>query len=90
MKRPVLLFVVLGLSHVSVFAATPLKTQSFDLDPGWEGHNNHIVPEQVLTVKQDFGLSDTNISGRAKGEIGGQMVKIFLDDVSCSAAASLD
>ena len=72
------------------FAAAPLKTEAFVRDPGWEGPDNHIVPKQVLTVTQDFGFSDTNIAGKAKGEIGGQMVKIFLGDVSCSAAASRD
>ncbi|MDB6075846.1 MAG: Zinc carboxypeptidase, partial [Verrucomicrobiaceae bacterium] len=36
------------------------KTEHFDKNPAWEGHNNRIVPKTVLTVKQDFGYSLTN------------------------------
>lgn len=55
-------------------AVTPplsLKTETFDRDPGWEGHNNRIVPEKPLIVTQDFGFSATNHAGKAGGEIGG-------------------
>src|SRR5687768_4654690 len=53
-------------------AADPLlKIETFDRDPGWEGHNNRIVPKKALMVKQDFGFSDTHHAGKAKGEIGG-------------------
>ena len=48
-----------------------LKSESFDRDPGWEGHNNHIVPEKVLMVKQDFGYSATHFAGKGAGEMGG-------------------
>lgn len=48
-----------------------LKTEHFDRDPGWEGHNNRIVPKKVLMVKQDFGFSATGFAGKAAGEIGG-------------------
>lgn len=54
-------------------AAGDLKRESFDRDPGWEGRNNRVVPKQVLTVKQDFGYSATNIAGNASGEIGGRI-----------------
>jgi hypothetical protein len=47
------------------------KFESFDHDPGWEGHNNHIVPTKTLIVHQDFGYSATNHAGQAKGELGG-------------------
>jgi hypothetical protein len=50
-----------------------LKTETFDRDPGWDGHNNHVVPKAVVTVKQDFGYSDTNFAGRERGEFGGQV-----------------
>jgi hypothetical protein len=53
--------------------AAELKSESFDRDPGWEGHNNHIVPKNVLKVTQDFGFSATNIAGKAAGEIGGRI-----------------
>src|SRR5687768_11225969 len=48
-----------------------LKTETFDRDPGWDAHNNRIVPEKVRMVKQDFGYSATNNAGTAKGEMGG-------------------
>ena len=54
---------------------TPLKTESFDQDPGWEGHNNRIVPERVPTVTQDFGYSKTNFAGKAAGELGGGITR---------------
>ena len=69
MKRLVPLVLALG----AVSAAVPLKTESFDRDPGWEGHNNHITPKQVLVVNQDFGYSDKNHAGKAAGEIGGRI-----------------
>lgn len=53
--------------------ALSLKTETFDHDPGWEGHNNHIVPNNVLKVTQDFGFSTTNSAGKAAGEIGGRI-----------------
>jgi hypothetical protein len=52
-----------------------VKTESFDTDPGWEGHNNHIVPEHAPTVTQDFGYSKTNFAGKAAGELGGQIAR---------------
>ncbi|HWG43047.1 MAG TPA: hypothetical protein VN688_09690 [Gemmataceae bacterium] len=54
---------------------TVLKTESFDKDPGWEGHNNHVVPQRLPTVVQDFGYSKTNFAGEEKGEIGGQVMR---------------
>ena len=47
------------------------KSESFDRDPGWEGHNNHIVPKKTLPVKQDFGYSATHFAGKGAGEMGG-------------------
>jgi hypothetical protein len=55
--------------------AAPLKSQSFDQDPVWEGHNNHVVPKDVPMVVQDFGYSRTNIAGKAAGEMGGQVTR---------------
>src|SRR5688572_9947662 len=31
------------------------KTEHFDADPKWDAHNNHVVPDRVRTVTQDFG-----------------------------------
>jgi hypothetical protein len=52
-----------------------LKTESFDKDPGWEGHNNRIAPGRIPTVTQDFGYSKTNFAGRAPGELGGLVAR---------------
>ena len=50
---------------------TVVKTEHFDKDPRWEGHNNRVVPKVVKTVQQDFGYRETSFAGKAKGEIGG-------------------
>jgi hypothetical protein len=52
-------------------APAALKSESFDKDPGWEGHNNHVVPQNVPTVRQDFGYSKTSFAAKAAGEMGG-------------------
>ncbi|GEP42879.1 hypothetical protein BGE01nite_21700 [Brevifollis gellanilyticus] len=59
----------------SLVGAEPVsvKTETFDRDPGWEGHNNHIIPKNVLMVKQDFGFSPTNFAGKGAGELGGRI-----------------
>ena len=54
---------------------TTLKAESFDKDPGWEGHNNRIVPDHRPTVTQDFGYSETNVAGKAAGEMGGVVTR---------------
>jgi hypothetical protein len=66
-------FLCRGRAHDQPKATT--KTETFDTDPGWEGHNNHIVPERVPTVKQDFGYSKTKYVGKAAGELGGQVTR---------------
>jgi hypothetical protein len=52
-----------------------LKSEPFDKDPGWEGHNNRITPEKLPTVTQDFGYSKTNFAGKAAGELGGHVTR---------------
>ena len=52
-------------------AAPTVKQESFDRDPGWEGHSNRVAPKQVKPMQQDFGYRETNVAGKAKGEIGG-------------------
>ena len=52
-----------------------LKTESFDKDPGWEGHNNRVVPKKLPTVIQDFGYSTTNFAAKEKGELGGLITR---------------
>ncbi|MEQ1859769.1 MAG: hypothetical protein ABMA13_07535 [Chthoniobacteraceae bacterium] len=66
--------IITALSLVTAAgAAEPpkLKTESFDRNPGWEEHNNHIVPKKPLMVKQDFGYSETHFAGTGAGEMGG-------------------
>jgi hypothetical protein len=64
-----------------------LKTEHFDRDPEWEGHNNHVVPKHVPTVRQDFGYCSTNFAGNAGGEIGGAIQR---STTPASYAARLD
>lgn len=53
----------------------PLKSERFDKDPGWEAHNNRIVPERVPTVIQDFGYSKTKYASKREGELGGRVTR---------------
>jgi hypothetical protein len=46
------------------------RFESFDKDPGWDGHHNRSVRPQ--TIDQDFGWSGaTTNAGGAAGELGG-------------------
>jgi len=48
------------------------RTQSFDSDPGWDGHNNRSTYLEPRTIEQNFGYSDTHhAGGDAAGEMGG-------------------
>ncbi len=61
---------------ILLVAATALaesRSERFDKDPGWEGHNNRIVPKSAKTVSQNFGYSATSFAGDAAGEIGGMI-----------------
>jgi len=54
----------------SAAAMAEQRQESFDKDPGWDGHNNRSVKPE--TIRQNFGWSagTTNAGGTA-GEIGG-------------------
>src|SRR5690349_10624278 len=40
------------------------KTETFDHDPGWDGHNNRIAREKPpVLVRQDFGYAAAKIGG---------------------------
>jgi hypothetical protein len=56
------------LCTLSAFAVNPLRAaeQSFDRDPAWESINNHLVPDKLPTITQDFGFAKP-------GQIGGQL-----------------
>jgi hypothetical protein len=47
------------------------RTERFDKDPGWEGHNNRAERPRSRSVRQDFGYSRTAHTGGKGGEIGG-------------------
>src|SRR5256885_16403975 len=49
-----------------------LKTETFDVDPGWDGRNNRATDPSSRQIVQNFGFSSssTNAGGPA-GEIGG-------------------
>lgn len=74
--RICLIFCAGLLSMLLPAGATPgadggMKTNSFDVDPGWEGFNNRVRPEKQTTVTQNFGYSTTNFAGKRAGEAGG-------------------
>jgi len=46
------------------------RTEHFDRDPGWEGHNNRLAVSP-RTIRQDFGYSQTSHAGGQAGEVGG-------------------
>jgi hypothetical protein len=74
---PVLLVALLvgaGSGAADEKAKPTTRSESFDKEPGWEGHNNHIVPEKLPTVTQDFGYSKTSFAGKA-GELGGLVTR---------------
>src|SRR5947208_3534513 len=48
------------------------RTENFDKDPAWDGHNNRSTTPEPRTIRQDFGYSaTTHCGGRVAGEIGG-------------------
>ncbi|MCA9026657.1 MAG: hypothetical protein KDA86_15730 [Planctomycetaceae bacterium] len=53
-------------------AQEALTHTTFDVDPGWEGFRNRLLPDVRPRVKQDFGYRATNYAGGDRpGEIGG-------------------
>src|SRR6185436_17214022 len=53
-------------------APATMKTETFDRDPGWDGHNNRSKTPGTRPVKQEFGYSKTgHAPGGRTGEIGG-------------------
>jgi hypothetical protein len=72
MHRIKCLFAVAFL--IAALSSAPAQcTESFDKDPGWDGHNNRIARElPPRTARQDFGYSaGTQHAGGQRGEIGG-------------------
>ncbi|MBI2823745.1 MAG: hypothetical protein HYX69_03525 [Planctomycetia bacterium] len=63
--------VPLLVTVASPFACAAERTEHFDKDPGWEGHNHRATSPAPRLVRQDFGYSRTTHAGGAEGEIGG-------------------
>src|SRR5690242_5573092 len=47
------------------------RTERFDRDPNWSGHNNRAENPKPRTIRQDFGYSRTTHAGGKPGEMGG-------------------
>ncbi len=54
---PMALAATLSLAHSAEPAKPGTKSESFDRDPGWEGHNNRIVPKEFPTIINRFAAS---------------------------------
>ena len=75
---PYFTFPVVLLSVIASFAESTrgqqllLKTETFDVDPGWDGRNNRASDPEPRQIVQNFGFdpSSSNAGGPA-GEIGG-------------------
>jgi hypothetical protein len=65
---------------VPMLAMAGSEPNHFDHDPGWEGYNNVIVPDNAIQVRQDFGYNGA-------GAIGG---RIHRSTTKASYAAPLD
>ena len=62
---------ILLAGSVAGFAAAEERTERFDKDPGWDGHNHRAVTPEKRTIRQDFGYSRTANAGGKPGEVGG-------------------
>jgi len=47
------------------------RSEDFDRDPRWDGHNNRASTPEPRTIRQDFGYSSTAHAGGGRGEMGG-------------------
>src|SRR5262249_39582909 len=87
----VALLVVLALALATAGAEEPpkqsIQTESFDKDPGWEGHNNRLLPKVLPSITQDFGYSETHFASTEKGELGGKVVRCM---TPCYYAAKIE
>jgi hypothetical protein len=58
---------------VASSATAAEKQESFDRDPGWDGHQNRLS-QNTREVAQDFGYSpSTSHAGKKPGEVGGRI-----------------
>jgi hypothetical protein len=67
-----LLFVISTFVESTHGQALLLKSEKFDVDPGWDGTNNRAIDPAPRQIVQNFGFSgSTSNAGGAAGEIGG-------------------
>src|SRR3954471_23430758 len=67
------LALTLMLPAVQSRAQMVMKTEHFDTDPGWDGHNNHSQTPDAKKITQFFGFSNTTRAGGTAGELGGNI-----------------
>src|SRR5687767_1327391 len=61
-----------GVMSGSAYGQLQMKTENFDVDPNWDGHNNRSQAIPPVQITQSFGYSaGTNRAGGPPGEIGG-------------------
>jgi len=60
-----------GLACVSGVSFAEQRLETFDTDPGWDGHNNRPPEQSARTVTQDFGYSASGGPDLGQGAIGG-------------------
>jgi hypothetical protein len=66
------LVLLIACALSALAAELPRKTEHFDKDPQWDGHNNRMKSRrEAQTIKQDFGFSPTAHAGGKTGELGG-------------------
>jgi hypothetical protein len=57
-----------SLSHEQPESSLARKTEHFDSDPNWHGHNNRLRTKvSPVKVRQDFGYAPANPTGRIGG-----------------------
>jgi hypothetical protein len=56
----------------AAWAAT--VTENFNVDPGWDGHNNRVTNPRSIT--ESFGFSNTSNAGGPAGEVGGLITPV--------------
>lgn len=67
-----LLVIVAAVGSPAVALRAEERTETFDVDPGWEGVNNRSTAFEKKKIEQNFGYSSTHhAGGKAAGEIGG-------------------
>src|SRR4051812_44653737 len=64
-------FAIAILASSAVLAADKPIAFNFDHDPHWDAVNNHITPNHIPTVTQDFGYAPTNFAAQPPGKTGG-------------------